>query len=94
MVDLLVATGQSHKPHSSSQGQFLRSLAVAAPLASLGASIPASTKEIFMACTITSLILFAMFGVIAVGFAKLAKHGRSQVREEKDSNSLGGPVIA
>jgi hypothetical protein len=47
-----------------------------------------------MACTITSLILFAMFGVIAVGFAKLPKQGRSKVREEKASNSLGGPVIA
>jgi hypothetical protein len=47
-----------------------------------------------MACTITSLILFAMFGIIAVGFAKLPRHGRSQVREEKASNSSGDPVIA
>jgi hypothetical protein len=48
-----------------------------------------------MACTITSLIMFAVFGVLAVGFTNLPKlKGSSRVREDKPSNRSGGPVTA
>jgi hypothetical protein len=43
-----------------------------------------------MGCTITSLIAFAVFGVLAVGFANLPRL-RTPVREEKASTD---PVIA
>ena len=45
-----------------------------------------------MACTITSLIMFAAFGVLAVGFSNLPRlKGSARVREEKSS---GDQVIA
>jgi hypothetical protein len=49
-----------------------------------------------MACTITSLIMFAAIGVLAVGFTALTGlKERPRVREEKAPNSShGGPVIA
>jgi hypothetical protein len=49
-----------------------------------------------MACAITSLILFAAIGVLAVGFTALSGlQERPQVREEKAPNtSHGSPVIA
>jgi hypothetical protein len=48
-----------------------------------------------MACTITSLIMFAAFGVLAVGFIALPRlKGSARVREEKASKRSGGPVIA
>jgi hypothetical protein len=48
-----------------------------------------------MACTITSLIMFAAFGVLAVGFTNLPRlKGSSPVREDKPSSSSRGPVIA
>jgi hypothetical protein len=48
-----------------------------------------------MACTITSLIVFAMFGVLALGFTNLSRlKGSSRVREDEPSNSSRGRVIA
>jgi hypothetical protein len=47
-----------------------------------------------MACTITSLIMLAVFGVLAVGFTTLPRLKGSRVREEKAPNSPSGPVIA
>jgi hypothetical protein len=48
-----------------------------------------------MACTITSLIMFAVFGVLAVGFSSLPRlKASSRVREDKASNSSRGLVIA
>jgi hypothetical protein len=48
-----------------------------------------------MACTITSLIMLAVFGVLAVGFTALPRLKEStRVREEKAPNSSSGPVIA
>jgi hypothetical protein len=48
-----------------------------------------------MACTITSLIMFAVFGVLAIGFTTLPRFkGSARVREDKASKSSGGPVIA
>jgi hypothetical protein len=48
-----------------------------------------------MACTITSLIMFAAIGVLAIGFTALSGlKERPQVREDKAPNSSRGPVIA
>jgi hypothetical protein len=48
-----------------------------------------------MACTITSLIMFATIGVLAVGFTTLSGlKERPRVREHKAPNSSRGPVIA
>jgi hypothetical protein len=48
-----------------------------------------------MACTITSLIMFAVFGVLAVGFTALPRlQGSTRVREEKAPNSSSDTVVA
>jgi hypothetical protein len=48
-----------------------------------------------MACTITSLIMFAVLGVLAVGFTTLPRlKGSTRVREEEAPNSSSGPVTA
>jgi hypothetical protein len=48
-----------------------------------------------MACTITSLIMFAVFGVLAVGFTNLPRlKGSSRAREDKPSNRSRGPATA
>jgi hypothetical protein len=61
----------------------------------LGATIPAIDGGHFMACTITSLIMFAAFGVLAIGFTALPRlKGSARVREDKSSKTSGGPVIA
>jgi hypothetical protein len=61
----------------------------------LGGVMPTSTQVIFMACTITSLIMFAAFGVLVVGFTALPRlKGSLRVRKDKAPKSSGGPVIA
>jgi hypothetical protein len=53
------------------------------------------TAETFMACAITSLILFAAIGVLAVGFTALSGLKElPRVREDKAPNGSRGPVIA
>jgi hypothetical protein len=52
------------------------------------------TEEAFMAYAITSLILFAAIGVLAVGFTALGLKELPQVREDKAPNGSRGPVIA
>jgi hypothetical protein len=47
-----------------------------------------------MAYAITSLILFAAIGVLAVGFTALGLKELPQVREDKAPNGSRGPVIA
>jgi hypothetical protein len=48
-----------------------------------------------MACTITSLIMFAVFGVLAVGFTNLPRLKRSsRARDEKAANNSSDTVIA
>jgi hypothetical protein len=49
-----------------------------------------------MACAITSLIMLAAIGVLAVGFTAFSgPKQRPEVREDKTPNSSrGGPVIA
>jgi hypothetical protein len=48
-----------------------------------------------MACAITSMIMFATIGVLAVGFTALnGLKERPRVREDKAPDSSRGPVIA
>jgi hypothetical protein len=48
-----------------------------------------------MACTITSLIMFAVFGVLAVGFTNLPRLKRTlRARDEKAANNSSDTVIA